>query len=274
MEKLSERSKITSKSAVSYPYEVVLESGIKVRAGAVIYTGNGRPTFPEGSELETLYEANMKEYLSSGDTRIPPRIMTYADFMKFINSAKRPATPFEKKRIAIVGAGDSGKAVLRWLSRQADNQSYGRDRITVGRPERIFWYGQECSSCGEFLEKNRSFYSDIAGVFKAQSKTPSDAFGNKFLIPKNKVETVTQRKAAASSPNGVEKGDPIFILKPKEGIRNGSDGRIAKKRKVAKVAKKKGAKKQKGVNPRSEQGAVDYIIVTTGFENPLVDIFW
>jgi hypothetical protein len=66
------------------------------------------------------------------------------------------------KRVAVVGAGDSGKTAIEALMGQGP--STGRSVAALDHPERVDWYGvpETCMFKGRWLESSRSRYAGIA----------------------------------------------------------------------------------------------------------------
>jgi hypothetical protein len=202
-------------------YLVTLSDGLQIYAKSIVQTGIGKPSIPESIQgLKDAYQEGLKQ----ANATTPSPIMTYPDFMRFVNSTSKPLTPFANKKVAVVGAGDSGKAIVRWLSIQSNPDSYARDTRRVSQPESIFWYGQVCNTCAEFVNENRSFYADLVGGFKSGR-----------TISKDKLSSVER------TPDG------RYLLKTVEGS---SD-----------------------IAERVSEEIVDFIIVTTGFENPIRNLY-
>jgi hypothetical protein len=126
----------------------------------ILATGIGKPSFfLPGKE-------SVRQQLAAKATETqPPPLMLFGEFVKRVNddlrNLRNPMAPYAGKRILVVGAGDSGKVVLEWLSGLGpDSRSYGGAQ--VGEPQEIVWAGVDFLSCKEFLEGARARYARIA----------------------------------------------------------------------------------------------------------------
>ena len=139
--------------------KVTLEDGSTRSFTELVLTGLGdsnRPNLP-----------GVREIVAQDKQSGVPRTFTFFEFKDLINGLDSPFEYFEGKRIAVIGAGDSGKADVRWLLQKANPASYGRNGRRFRGPKSVDWYGQECTDCATFVDRNRSFYFDIAGGFRA-----------------------------------------------------------------------------------------------------------
>lgn len=121
---------------------VMLEGGKKIKATRVIYaTGLGGPKLPDAADGK--------------------RLMSYLDFLGHMDQR----FPLQGvKRVAVVGAGDSGRTVIEALVGQgpASRMSVaGLDFV-----EKIDWYGvpNSCRSPKRWSDNNRSRYKGISRV--------------------------------------------------------------------------------------------------------------
>jgi dsDNA-binding SOS-regulon protein len=154
--------------------KVTLEDGSTRSFTELVLTGLGdsnRPNLP-----------GVREIVAQDKQSGVPRTFTFFEFKDLINGLDSPFEYFEGKRIAVIGAGDSGKADVRWLLQKANPASYGRNGRRFRGPKSVEWYGQECTDCASFVDRNRSFYFDIAGGFRA---------GN--LIAKPKLDSIVSK---------------------------------------------------------------------------------
>ena len=137
----------------------------------ILATGIGRPTFflPRLESLKKeIADSNKKE--DSNEEYTPPSIMGFGEFVSRVNQdlrmGRNPMSPYVEKKILVVGAGDSGKVVVEWLSGLGpDSTSYGPAQI--GEPKNVVWSGVDFLTCQEFLATARSRYSRISSTLNS-----------------------------------------------------------------------------------------------------------
>jgi hypothetical protein len=99
-----------------------------------------------------------------GRDRIPfpcqtERAMSFSEFVKFVGGE----TLFPLRdlgRVAVIGAGDSGKVVMEYLMGQGPE--YRQASATFDTVERVDWFGQPSKYCEDFVAANRSRYAGLA----------------------------------------------------------------------------------------------------------------
>lgn len=158
---------VTGRKVVSYEEDgVVLDDGKKIYAGRVICAvGLGRSTAPPVTDGKKMMDA-----------------------MQFFEMLDRPS-PFEGlKRVAVIGAGDSGKTVVEALIGQGPIPDYSV--ASLDYVEKIDWYGVPSSCLGreQWQNNNRSRYQGIAramrpfGELNAGRVQPREARASFFSI--------------------------------------------------------------------------------------------
>lgn len=140
-----------------------LPTGKTVQSKAFIYTGSGDFIVPDVPNFKRLYESAKSTPRTLDE---PPGIMSWEDLFDFILSARRPYSPFSRRRIGVIGAGDSGKAIQRWFNLLSDARSYGKDTREIELIASSPWLGQLCKTCDAFINQNRSFYADLGRAYR------------------------------------------------------------------------------------------------------------
>lgn len=82
------------------------------------------------------------------------------DYFEFMASMDKPFPMRGMKRVAVLGAGDSGKTVIEALCGQGP--STGMSVSSLDWVERVDWYGAKFIDCESFRDNNRSRYKGIA----------------------------------------------------------------------------------------------------------------
>lgn len=125
-------------------HELLLEDGTVIRANrVVIATGLGKPIVLDGTA-------------GGGEMRMTDRVMTYTDFLRRLDQP----FPFRgMERVAVIGAGDSGKTVIEALCGQGPGR-HG-SVASLDWMQTIDWYGLNVRFRKEFEECNRSRYRGI-----------------------------------------------------------------------------------------------------------------
>lgn len=109
-----------------------------------------------------------------------PRCLTFEDFMRRTESMY----PLRgMKRVAVIGAGDSGKTVIETLTGQGP--SLGLSIASLDRPAVIDWYGPGSSAtCDTWVSVNRNRYSRIGKLL------PPNRGAASRVRPLNRASTV------------------------------------------------------------------------------------
>ena len=144
-------------------------------------------------EEKTHFGNNILRLLKKEATKENPRVET------FLGAAKRSALmdhPFEDyvdKKIAVIGAGNGGDTVVSWLLRLGPEQSYARDPVSLGYPDKIVWYGQRCQNCIDYKTFNSAQYANVGTGFSDRTIDPifqevvdvfEDGFGSLVVVSK------------------------------------------------------------------------------------------
>lgn len=85
------------------------------------------------------------------------RLLTFRDFMASMDS---PFPLRGMRRVAVIGAGDSGKTVVEALTGQGPTRQMSV--ASLDWPDQITWYGQDSSSRNTFEGCNRPRYKRLA----------------------------------------------------------------------------------------------------------------
>jgi hypothetical protein len=97
---------------------------------------------------------------------VNPSTFVYSEFFQFVKTLEDPRDYFAGKNIAVVGAGDSGRAVVRWLIGLADDRAYNLSTAKSQFPKEIKWFGQNAEDCNTFIEQERALYYELAAALK------------------------------------------------------------------------------------------------------------
>lgn len=150
---------------------VTLATGKKIKTTRVVYaTGLGKPNAPEGG-IDGKYAMDYMQFLSHMDSKFPFHGI---------------------KRVAVVGANDSGRTVIEALVGQGPTS-----RLSVASldfVESIDWYGvpEGCSTRKSWRENNRSRYQGIARVL------PTKRVGeNRTLSEDGRVSPINRKADVA-----------------------------------------------------------------------------
>jgi hypothetical protein len=160
---------------------VVLDDGRRVKATRVIWaTGLGEPSLPPEADGE--------------------RVIHYMDFLAMLD---RPF-PFQGlRRVAVVGAGDSGKTAIEALIGQGPSTRWSVPSLDY--VEKIDWYGVERRCCSKkgWEANNRSRYAGIGRALPLEADEEGELLTPSRVTPINgRAETLSVGFGGASI-NGV-----------------------------------------------------------------------
>ena len=239
-----------------YPWTVKLQSGREADVWALIEAGTGDSKLPPIPNLVRLYE----RFKNAENAGPPTPLMLYPELNAFIKGSRNPMRPFSRKRVGIVGDGDSAKAAVRWLLGLSDPRAYGRDTARVPRPDAIVWYNQPFNDCESFTAGNRSFYSDIGLGFRSQR-----------IIPKNRLVGVNYSQGVFTLQAQADRGlasrqteEVVDFVIVATGFENRLLSRYAE-------AKPSGFRIVQGLEP--ELGTVGFARQLLGSEGAPLDIY-
>lgn len=137
----------------------VAANGLQARANRIIIaTGVGRPT---------LGLASMAQQEGGTFIQQPGVVMSFEEFVRYVGAGD----PFPLrgwKNVAVVGAKDSGDAIVKYLLGQGPMAPSPASLDTV---ERIDWYGQQCLFKEEFDQGARSCNAGIGRHLPRTSDT-------------------------------------------------------------------------------------------------------
>ena len=158
-----EDKQLEGRKASGWParYRVTLQSGAVVYAEVIGYSaGLGDPTIPKLGDAasRTALEAEV----AKGEN-----VFSYNAFIRRAAASNTPYREYVGKRVAVIGSGDSGKVSIEWLLRLAPDTGYAEDTAQVGQVGKIYWVGQDKTTCEEYLNGVRNRYADIASGFKS-----------------------------------------------------------------------------------------------------------
>ncbi len=128
----------------------------------IISTGLGTPTLPP--KVRESVRSNPKLIESRGEQKLP-NILTFEDLVRIVANSNDPKAFFRNKRIAVVGDGDSANVSLEYFLGLATKEAYASSSAQGGRPEKIYWIGQQSTTCKEFISKARQRYAAIGKGF-------------------------------------------------------------------------------------------------------------
>lgn len=173
--------------------------------------------------------------------------MTSADFMKTLGTKKARGELFPlkgMKKVAVIGAGDSGKIVLEQLLGQS---SVDIGPAQAGRVESVVWFGSDAESKQAYLQSSRARYAKIGAeinargystvnqrVFTSSAKVRAsdiNRFGDKASIIGNTFDLVIDARGYDNAvydlvdspafndvanflPNGRRLGQDIYVIGP------------------------------------------------------------
>jgi NAD(P)-binding Rossmann-like domain len=114
----------------------------------------------------------------------------FADFGNTDNT--RPMDRYKNKRIAIIGAGDTGRVIGDLFVGLAPREAYGKSTVQLGRPSAIEWYGTDFVDRDGSCNTNRPRYTQQASFIA----NPGDTPGGKLQIFPNtsKVASTEETK--------------------------------------------------------------------------------
>lgn len=127
-----------------------LRDGRRLKAGRVIIaTGIGAPR-------ETWAKQAAGE-----------RLLKFRDFMARFDS---PFPLRGMRRVAVIGAGDSGKTVVEALTGQGPSRH--TSVASLDWPSEVVWYGQASANRSEFEQCNRPRYKRLGTLFESNPRRP------------------------------------------------------------------------------------------------------
>lgn len=142
------------------------ESTVEVRAQKLINsTGLGSPKIPR-EVMDNLLEAPKLTKIPRSRSRLA-RVMTFEDVMRILSQDPNPRRFFEKKKVGVVGTGDSANVLIEFLLGYAPRLGYGLSDAQTAGAKRIFWIGQKQKTCEEFISDARSRYAQIGTGFRS-----------------------------------------------------------------------------------------------------------
>ncbi|MCW1908167.1 MAG: NAD(P)/FAD-dependent oxidoreductase [Candidatus Saccharibacteria bacterium] len=118
-----------------------------------------------------------------------PGVMTAEEvFSHFGNENELfPMDMFTDKTVAIIGGGDTGRAVARLMAGIAPREAYGKSVTQLGRPNAVLWYGTDFRTRDQYCDTARPIYSPLAPYIARQAGGADGA----LIIPyDSKVEKV------------------------------------------------------------------------------------
>ena len=175
----------------------------------ILTTGLGEEILPKTDNNEWLN--NQRTFLKNSDQKnlsSLPSVMTYEElFSLSYEMAKNGKSIFDflkNKDIGVVGAGDSGKVAVEFLTGYAPQEAYFVEGVNSFEPiKSILWFGQKYDSFEEFSQpssntKKRYIYDGFKNIFQGVSYNKGNfKFENyhehveKINFNNNKVEVVS-----------------------------------------------------------------------------------
>jgi hypothetical protein len=135
-------------------HQLILDDGTIVNAGRVVLaTGLGKPIVL-GREPGAMVMSD--------------RILTYTDFLRRLD---QPFPLRGMERVAVVGAGDSGRTVIEALCGQGPGAK--SSVASVDWPQQIDWYGLDVFTKSDFERCNRSRYKGIGRLLPRSTDADS-----------------------------------------------------------------------------------------------------
>lgn len=128
-----------------------------------------------------------------------PSFLSAEDFLSHFGNPNNnfPMDKFIGKRIAVIGAGDTGRVVNEMLAWLGPPGAYGSSIVQLGGPREIFWYGTNFSNRQEYCDANRSRYRPLASFIR-------EGFGDPNLILP--IEDKAEEIVSANGRVGVRTG--------------------------------------------------------------------
>ncbi len=212
----------------SWPLEYQIELNnargqkLFVYSNAVVETsGLGVPSFRVADEWtnELVDEADRANENDPAGAPSKEGILNDNTFFRSFNASDTPMRPYAGKRVAVVGAGDTGNVVVETLGRLASQEAYGRDVSRIGTPRLIRWIGPSYEDCISFAAQNRPRYLAISRLL------PKKGVPNSGLVRpiKARPQSVRRIRVGADGTTVLARqqrdgswldtlGDPITLL--------------------------------------------------------------
>lgn len=205
-------------------YIVELNEGFKLNrriiVSNIIYTtGIGKPIVPPTLDQVWLEKERQLALNFIKDVSQPfPKILMYDELLEGAEKfAEKKRSLFEElngKEIAVIGAGDSGKIAIEFLTGFAPKEIYDVMPYFEG-PYRIDWYGQPSSSYYDFISpekgtKSRYMYNGFQEIFSGRN-----VFGNPFQFEahpqKVKNMSAADNKIKISTEENFKEYDVVIL---------------------------------------------------------------
>ncbi|MEM7494596.1 MAG: hypothetical protein AAF471_00310 [Myxococcota bacterium] len=235
-------------------YEIEMEDGRDVRAKTIVLaTGLGSAkNLPTPNEPQNQEWAREQQRLAKHceSPNCLPRVMTFDDLLRlnrvFKNNEHNLLNEFNRKRVAVIGAGDAANAIVELLYGEAPRVAYDEEQPRE-YPRKLLWFGQRYTTYPRFFEQAKPRYRNFffQNLFQhkrvIQKADPGADATNLTRAPRESLE---QQVDFVATPNQI-----VHVSRGVAG--NGaqltdSDGKIYH---------------------------IDYVIVATGYKNQLLDLF-
>lgn len=145
-----------------------------------------------------------------------PRVQSVAEYFDYVKANPTGFRDYKDESVAFIGAGDSSKTGIEFALGLGPNEAYGKVVAQDGRPQKIFWVGQNKVTCDELLNSLRLRYADIIGGVKSGTVEPVPSqLINVEKLPSGKFKltfgTASRQGSSASTPTRTVEVDRIIF---------------------------------------------------------------
>ncbi len=151
-------------------YRITLDNGVQIYASAIANnTGIGKNPRLDRFDRESQVVINRERNRRDGNT--PPKIQISEDYFGELYENPEAFRAYKNETVAVIGPGNSSDTAIESLLGFGPSESYGNVGGSAGRVKKIFWFGQDKTTCDAFLNSTRLRYSDIASGLKNDTIT-------------------------------------------------------------------------------------------------------